>query len=66
MNSMPDVPTTEPWMGTLLGIMTAVFLACFVGWTVWAWLPRNRKNMEEASRLPLDDDFNAPGEVPHV
>lgn len=59
MNSMPDVQAT-PEMGVLLGAMTAVFLACFVGWTIWAWLPANRKNMEDAARLPLED------EVTHV
>lgn len=57
MNSMPAVQTT-PEMGLLLGVMTAVFLACFVGWTVWAWMPKNRSNMEAAARLPLEDEVN--------
>lgn len=41
--------------GELLGIMTALFLLAFIGWTVWAWAPRNREAMERYGRIPLDD-----------
>jgi cbb3-type cytochrome oxidase subunit 3 len=40
----------------LMGMMTAIFLAFFVGWTVWAWWPTNRQKMIDAARIPLDDD----------
>ena len=40
------------WM---MGVMTAVFLVFFVGWTWWAYAPRRREAMERAARLPFDD-----------
>jgi cbb3-type cytochrome oxidase subunit 3 len=42
-------------LGWLLGMMTVVFVVWFVGWTVWAYLPRNKAMMEEAARMPLTD-----------
>ena len=54
MNSMPDIQTT-PEMGLVMGAMTVLFVLCFVGWGVWAWMPRNRSNMEAAARLPLEE-----------
>ena len=42
--------------GWVMGVMTALFFAFFVGWIVWAWAPSNSKFMEEAARLPLEDD----------
>lgn len=42
--------------GLLMGVMTIVFFAVFVGWALWAWSPALRGEMEAASRLPLDDD----------
>ena len=41
--------------GWLLGVMTLVFFACFAGWIVWAWAPRNRERLEEAARQPFMD-----------
>ncbi len=43
-------------MGWVLGLMTALFLLFFIGWAVWAWLPRNQARFEQAARLPLEDD----------
>jgi cbb3-type cytochrome oxidase subunit 3 len=37
----------------LMGAMTVLFIACFVGWTWWAYAARNRAMMEEAALLPL-------------
>jgi cbb3-type cytochrome oxidase subunit 3 len=42
-------------LGWLLGLTTVVFVVWFVGWTVWAYLPRNKQMMEEAARMPLMD-----------
>lgn len=42
--------------GWLMGVMTAAFLATFLGWTWWAWRPKNRPMMEAAANLPFDDD----------
>ncbi len=37
----------------LMGVMTALFLACFIGWTAWAYARHNRERFEDAARLPL-------------
>jgi cbb3-type cytochrome oxidase subunit 3 len=42
-------------LGWLMGVMTAVFLVTFLGWTWWAWSKRNQAALEEASRLPFQD-----------
>ncbi len=42
-------------MGWLLGLMTLVFLAFFIGWAWWAYSPKHREIMEEASRMPFTD-----------
>jgi cbb3-type cytochrome oxidase subunit 3 len=44
--------------GWLMGVMTAVFLFFFTGWTLWAWWPANRETMDAAARMPLDDGLN--------
>jgi cbb3-type cytochrome oxidase subunit 3 len=41
--------------GWVLGLMTVLFFACFVGWIAWAWAPRNRARLEEAARQPFTD-----------
>ena len=38
-----------------MGVMTAVFLAVFVGWAWYAWNPRNRDLMNEMAAMPLND-----------
>jgi cbb3-type cytochrome oxidase subunit 3 len=37
-----------------MGVMTAVFLVCFTGWTWWAYSRRNAAAMEDAARMPFD------------
>jgi cbb3-type cytochrome oxidase subunit 3 len=37
----------------IMGVMTLLFIACFIGWTWWAYSAKNRARMEQASRLPL-------------
>ncbi len=56
MNSVlhQGAETVAPF-GWLLGLMTAAFLITFAAWTLWAWLPRNQKRFEEASRIPLEE-----------
>jgi cbb3-type cytochrome oxidase subunit 3 len=39
--------------GWIMGVMTALFLACFVGWSWWAFARHNRQKFEDAARLPL-------------
>ncbi len=42
--------------GTISGIVTAVFIAVFIGIVWWAFSKGNRKRFEDAGRLPFDDD----------
>jgi cbb3-type cytochrome oxidase subunit 3 len=42
--------------GWLMGVTTVLFLACFVGWTWWAYSSHNRERMEAAARMPLSED----------
>lgn len=39
--------------GWVMGVMTAVFICCFAGWTWWAYSARNRRAMTEAAMLPF-------------
>ena len=43
-------------LGWLMGWMTVVFVAVFVGWALWAWLPSRKGAMDAAARIPLDND----------
>ena len=45
--------------GWIMGVTTALFLACFVGWTWWAFSARNRARMNAAALLPLSEDDDA-------
>ncbi len=40
----------------VMGLTTLLFLACFVGWTWWAYSSANRERMERAARMPLAED----------
>lgn len=42
--------------GTLSGIVTIVFIAVFIGIVWWAFCKRNRKDFEDAGRLPFEED----------
>jgi cbb3-type cytochrome oxidase subunit 3 len=37
----------------IMGLMTVLFVICFVGWTWWAYSKRNRQLMHDAALLPL-------------
>jgi cbb3-type cytochrome oxidase subunit 3 len=39
--------------GWIMGLMTLLFFACFIGWTWWAYAKGNRQAMNDAARLPL-------------
>lgn len=43
-------------VGTLMGLSTVLFIVVFLGIVVWAYSSRRRKDFDEASRLPLDDN----------
>lgn len=42
-------------LGTIRGIITLVLLFAFLGICVWAYSPGQKKNFDQASRLPFDD-----------
>jgi cytochrome c oxidase cbb3-type subunit 4 len=46
-------------MGTLRGLVTLALMVAFVAIWVWAWSSRRRKDFDEASRLPLEEDDKA-------
>lgn len=39
----------------VMGVMTAFFLIFFVAWTVWAYSPKRKAEMDEAARMPFDE-----------
>ena len=46
--------------GTLSGIVTAVFIAVFIGIVWWAYSKGNRQRFEDAGKLPFDEDTSPP------
>ncbi len=40
----------------IMGLVTIVFLVLFVGLIGWTYARRNRARMEQAARLPLEDE----------
>jgi cbb3-type cytochrome oxidase subunit 3 len=40
----------------ILGIMTAIFLALFIGGAIWLWQPRLNAMMQKAAAMPLEKD----------
>lgn len=63
MNPLIEAAKEGLTQGWLMGGMTVVFLTFFLAWTFWAWAPSNRKNMEAAARMPLDDGFPTRGDA---
>lgn len=55
MNPVLQLAAESVRLGWLLGVMTVFFLASFLGWVWWAYTPRHRDMMEEASMLPFTD-----------
>ena len=41
---------------TVRGLLTAILMLAFVGVVIWAWSSKRKKDFEEASRLPLDEN----------
>jgi cbb3-type cytochrome oxidase subunit 3 len=55
MNTAFRAAAENAQLGWIMGVMTALFLVCFVGWTWWAFARRNKAYMDEAGRMPLSD-----------
>ncbi|MDX1519442.1 MAG: cbb3-type cytochrome c oxidase subunit 3 [Gammaproteobacteria bacterium] len=43
-------------MSMIFSIWTVVVLILFIGIVIWAWSGRQKKEFEEAARIPLNDD----------
>ncbi|MBD3620256.1 MAG: cbb3-type cytochrome c oxidase subunit 3 [Chromatiales bacterium] len=41
---------------TFHSIYTVVLLVIFIGIVIWAWSGRRKRDFDEASRLPLEDE----------
>lgn len=55
MNQVIQAAAESVQLGWLMGIMTIFFIIWFLGWTWWAFSPRNKEKMEEAAKMPLSD-----------
>ena len=47
-------------MGILRGLITLALMSAFIGLAVWLFLVRDRKDFDDAARMPLED--NSDGE----
>ena len=43
-------------LGTLMGLVTLVFLVVFLGIVAWAYSSRRRADFDEAARLPFEGE----------
>lgn len=39
----------------IMGVMTVLFMVCFLGWTWWAFRAKNRDRMAQDAQLPFMD-----------
>ena len=46
------------------GIITLVFMFCFIGVTIWAYSRRNRARFDDAAQLPLTDEPSDQAKAP--
>lgn len=53
MNTLTRTAAESVQLGWMLGIMTVLFLVFFVAWTVWAYSPKRKAELEEAALLPF-------------
>ena len=42
--------------GTLMGVITALLMAVFVGVVIWAYVLRKPADFDQAARVPLEED----------
>lgn len=52
----------EYW-GHMLGVISLVLMALFIGIWIWAWRPRHKETFNRMARVPLErDDRPAAGD----
>jgi len=39
----------------IMGVMTVLFMVCFLGWTWWAFRAKNQDRMAQDAQLPFMD-----------
>lgn len=54
MNPLMSEAGASVGMGWLLGLLTVVFFASFLWWVWYAYTPKHRELMREASLMPFD------------
>ena len=54
MNPVYTAASSATELGWVLGITTALFVAAFVGWAMYALAPSNAAMFRAAANLPLD------------
>jgi cbb3-type cytochrome oxidase subunit 3 len=57
--SLSDV-VGQAGLGGFTTVAMVLFLAAFVAIVIWTFLPRRRREMDDASRLPLHDEHEGP------
>ncbi len=50
----PEAWSSEAW-GNLIGVVTVLSMATFIGIWIWAWGKRHRKVFKRMSELPMED-----------
>lgn len=55
MNTVLHAGAETAQLGVLMGWTTVTFLTAMLGWTWWAYAPSRRRAMDQAARLPLND-----------
>jgi cbb3-type cytochrome oxidase subunit 3 len=60
MNPVIEAAREGVTQGWLMGAMTIFFFGTFIGWTLWAWWPGNKDELDAAAHLPLDDGPGGP------
>lgn len=47
----------NPIWGEVLGYVTVVMMALFIGIWIWAWRKRHKKVFDRMAELPMEDDL---------
>jgi cytochrome c oxidase cbb3-type subunit 4 len=45
----------SPFWGHLIGVVTLVLMATFIGIWIWAWRPRHRPLFDKLAQIPMHD-----------
>lgn len=56
MNPLMREAAASIEMGWLLGLLTVVFFASFLWWVWYAYTPRHRQLMKDASVMPFEGE----------